>query len=290
MVQTVRKAVFPVAGMGTRFLPATKIIPKEMLPIIDKPLIQYAVEEAIDSGIEDFIFVTGRRESILLDHYKPSKELEKFIRGKGKKDILDDLLFPSPSANNIFSVCQENPLGLGHAVWCARALVDNEPFAVILPDELLISDPPSLSGLIDSHSKLGGHIVAAMEVSRNETDKYGILEVESYDNNIVKAKGMVEKPKPDLAPSRLANIGRYVLDPCIFDYLGKKEQGINGEIQLTDAIHSSSSTVPLHGIKFNGQRFDCGTKIGFLEASIALSLKRPEFSEQIRELIIKLIK
>ena len=285
MAGRVRKAIFPVAGLGTRFLPATKVIAKEMLPVVDKPLIQYAVEEAAAAGIEYFIFVTGRGKSVLVDHFDHAPELEALLRARGKDDVLESLLASMPAPGRVFAVRQQVPLGLGHAVWCARAMLGDEPFAVLLPDELLMSDPPCLKQLMDVHEKVGGNLVAVTEVPEEHTNRYGILDVESDDGRIAKARGMVEKPDPASAPSRLANIGRYILDPAVFDYLDKQVTGAGGEIQLTDAIDATTGSVPFHGVRFEGERFDCGDKVGFLAANIAFALKRPDMADRVREAV-----
>ncbi len=290
MVSRVRKAIFPVAGLGTRFLPATKVIAKEMLPVVDKPLIQYAVEEAAAAGIEYFIFVTGRGKSALVDHFDHAPELEQFLTNRGKDDVLEALLASMPEPGKVFSVRQQVPLGLGHAVWCARAMIGDEPFAVLLPDELLMSEPPCLKQLLDVHADVGGNLVAVTAVPEEHTNRYGILDVESDDGRVVKARGMVEKPDPKDAPSRLANIGRYILDPSVFDYLGKKIEGAGGEIQLTDAIDATAGTIPFHGVRFEGERFDCGDKVGFLAANIAFALKRPELADRVRDVVGQILK
>ncbi len=285
MAGRVRKAVFPVAGLGTRFLPATKVIAKEMLPVVDKPLIQYAVEEAIASGIEYFIFVTGRGKSVLVDHFDHAPELEALLDERGKGDMLKTLLASMPEPGRVFSVRQQVPLGLGHAVWCARANVGNEPFAVLLPDELLMADPPCLKQLIDVYEEKGGNIIAVTEVPDEHTNRYGILDVDSDDGAVAKAKGMVEKPDPSSAPSRLANIGRYILDPSVFDLLEKQQAGSGGEIQLTDAIDAMAGSLPFHGVRFSGERFDCGDKVGFLAANVAFALKRSDMADRVRDAI-----
>ena len=289
MAGRVRKAVFPVAGLGTRFLPATKVIAKEMLPVVDKPLIQYAVEEAVAAGIEYFTFVTGRGKSVLVDHFDHAPELESLLASRGKDDVLKSLLASVPEPGRVFAVRQQVPLGLGHAVWCARANVGNEPFAVLLPDELLMSDPPCLKQLIDVHKEKGGHVMAVLEVPDEHTNRYGILDVEADDGKVAKARGMVEKPDPKDAPSRLANIGRYILDPSVFTYLEKQQTGAGGEIQLTDAIDATTDSVPFHGVRFTGERFDCGDKVGFLAANVAFALKRPDMADRVRAAIRPLL-
>ncbi|MDG2242001.1 MAG: UTP--glucose-1-phosphate uridylyltransferase [Rhodospirillaceae bacterium] len=289
MARRVRKAIFPVAGLGTRFLPATKVMAKEMLPIVDKPLIQYAVEEAAAAGIEYFIFVTGRGKSVLVDHFDHAPELEMLLGRRGKEQELESLFEAMPDPGKVFSVRQQVPLGLGHAVWCAREFIGEEPFAVLLPDELLMSDVPGLKQLLDVHADVGGNLISVTEVPPKHTNRYGILDVESDDGKVAKAKGMLEKPSPEDAPSRLANIGRYVLDPAIFTHLDKQLTGAGGEIQLTDAIDATTDSLPFHGVRFDGERFDCGDKVGFLTANIAFALKRPEMSDQVRAAVAKLI-
>lgn len=290
MARRIKTAVFPVAGLGTRFLPATKVVAKEMLPVVDKPLIQYAVEEAAAAGIEYFVFVTGRGKSVLVDHFDHAPELEELLGSRGKDDVLDNLLASMPEPGKVFSVRQQVPLGLGHAVWCARAVVGDEPFAVLLPDELLMSDPPCLKQLIDVHEEKGGNVVAVLEVPEDHTNRYGILNVESDDGEVAKASGMIEKPDPNDAPSRLANIGRYVLDPTVFGHLDKKVAGAGGEIQLTDAIDATTADIPFHGVRFHGERFDCGDKVGFLAANVAFALKRPDMADRVREAVGKVMK
>lgn len=290
MARRVRTAIFPVAGLGTRFLPATKVIAKEMLPVVDKPLIQYAVEEAAAAGIEYFVFVTGRGKSVLVDHFDHAPELEHLLGNRGKEQDLKSLLASMPEPGRVFAVRQQVPLGLGHAVWCARAIVGDEPFAVLLPDELLMSEPGCLKQLIDVHDNVGGNIVAVTEVPDEHTNRYGILDVESDDGRVAKARGMVEKPDPKDAPSRLANIGRYILDPSVFDHLDKKVAGAGGEIQLTDAIDATTGSVPFHGVRFEGERFDCGDKVGFIAANVAFALKRPELEDRVRDAVSHLLK
>ena len=289
MARRVRKAIFPVAGLGTRFLPATKVMAKEMLPVVDKPLIQYAVEEAAAAGIEYFVFVTGRGKSVLVDHFDHAPELEELLGSRGKEQELESLLDAMPDPGKVFSVRQQVPLGLGHAVWCAREFIGDEPFAVLLPDELLMSTPPGLKQLLDVHADVGGNLVAVTEVPAEHTNRYGILDVVSDDGRVAKARGMVEKPNPEDAPSLLANIGRYILDPAVFTYLDKQLTGAGGEIQLTDAIDATTDTLPFHGVRFEGERFDCGDKVGFLTANIAFALKRPEMADRVRTAITQLL-
>jgi len=289
MAQRVRKAVLPVAGLGTRFLPATKVIPKEMIPVIDKPVVQYAVEEARAAGIEEFIFVTADGKEAIATHFYPHPVLERTLEEKGKlaelKLVRDSTLPPGA----VHIVKQHDPLGLGHAVWCALQLVGNEPFAVILPDDMVLSKTPCLKQLIDAHAKVGGHVVAVEDVPREQTNRYGILDVLTDDGHLARAKGLVEKPQPDKAPSTLAIIGRYVLDPAVFGELDKHTRGAGNEIQLTDALNRTITQVPFHGLRFEGRRYDCGTRVGFVEANLAFGLAHPEMSDRLRPLVQKLL-
>ncbi len=282
MSRRVRKAVFPVAGMGTRFLPATKTMAKEMLPVVDKPLIQYAVEEAAKAGIDHFIFVTGRGKSVLMDHFDHMPELEALLKDRGKTDILDNLLGSMPAPGKVYATRQQQPLGLGHAVWCARAFVGDEPFAVLLPDDLVLSDQPCIGQLIDIYNTHGGNVVAVDDVPLERTNKYGILDVTGQEGRAYKAKGLVEKPEPDKAPSTKAIIGRYVLESGIFDILEGIGRGAGGEIQLTDAMNKMISDVPFHGVHYEGVRYDCGDKVGFLQANIAFALARPDMADAVK--------
>lgn len=272
----IRKAVFPVAGLGTRMLPATKAIPKEMLTVVDKPIIQYALEEARAAGIEHFIFVTGRGKSSIEDHFDHSYELDDTLEMKGKKAELEAITRWLPKPGELSYTRQQKPLGLGHAVWCARDLVGDEPFAVLLVDELLQNDPPCLKEMVDLHQETNGNVVSVMEVPQEHTDRYGILETGGEDGRVVEAKGMVEKPTPADAPSRLALIGRYILLPEVFDHLSKHETGAGGEIQLTDAMAEMLGNSPFHGLRYEGQRFDCGSRLGYLEAIVANAMARPD--------------
>ncbi len=281
MTRRVRKAVFPVAGLGTRFLPATKLVAKEMLPVVDKPLIQYAVEEAFAAGIEYCMFITGRGKAVLVDHFDSAPELEAMLRDRGKQEPLAELLGGRPKAGTILATRQQAPLGLGHAVSCARAFTDDEPFAVILPDDLILSDRPCLSQLIDVWSEHGGNVIAVEEVDRSRTANYGILDVAADDGRVARAQGLVEKPQPDVAPSRLAIIGRYVLDPKVMRALESTAPGAGGEIQLTDAIRATLPDVAIHGLRFDGMRFDCGDKVGFIEANLAFALERPDIRPRL---------
>jgi len=285
MIKPVKKAVFPVAGLGTRFLPATKAMPKEMLPVVDKPLIQYAVEEARDAGIEEIIFVTGRGKTVLLDHFDHSFELEQNLIERGKMDTLNEVQEVLGKPGQISSTRQQKPLGLGHAVWCARHFVENEPFAVLLADDLILAEPGCLKQMMDVYEDAGGNIVASEEVPREHTDRYGILDVVEDDGRLARAKGLVEKPKPAEAPSRLCIIGRYILQPEVFEQLDRQEKGAGGEIQLTDALARTIGDIPFHGLRFEGRRFDCGNKLGFLEANVAFALERDDMADGVQEML-----
>jgi UTP--glucose-1-phosphate uridylyltransferase len=286
MFKPVRKAVFPVAGLGTRVLPATKVMPKEMLTVVDKPLIQICVEEARAAGIEDFIFVTGRGKSVMEDHFDHAFELERVLRDRGGKEAelksIQDVIIP---AGRLFYTRQQQPLGLGHAVWCAREYVGDEPFAVFLTDDLVLNEPGCLSQMIEAYNEVGGNVVAVEDVPRDKTDRYGILDVVSDDGRLARAKGLVEKPKPKDAPSTLSIIGRYILQPEVFTHLAKHERGAGGEIQLTDSMAKTIGDIPFHGFRFKGRRFDCGTKAGFIAANLAYALARPDLKDGLREFL-----
>ena len=281
----IRKAVFPVGGLGTRFLPATKAMPKEMLPVVDKPLIQYAVEEARAAGIEEFIFVTGRGKSAIEDHFDFSHELQDTLEAKGKGDALEDLLGWRPPAGSVAYTRQQEPLGLGHAVWCARHLVGDEPFAVLLADDLVLAETPCLTQMTEAHGRVGGNLVAVMDVPREHTGRYGILDTGAEDGRLVEVKGLVEKPDPADAPSTLSIIGRYILQPALFGLLEGQKRGAGGEIQITDAMARMLGTGPFHGFRFEGQRYDCCDKVGFLEANIAFALARPDMRDAVRAML-----
>lgn len=287
MPKPVRKAVFPVAGLGTRFLPATKAMPKEMLPIVDKPLIQYAVEEAQEAGIEEFIFVTGRAKSAIEDHFDHSIELETVLRQRGKEDALHSVLDWLPEPGHISYTRQQEPLGLGHAVWCARNFISDEPFAVLLADDLILSQPGCLRQMVEAHRKVGGNLVAVEEVPESMTDQYGIIDAAKHNGQLIPAKGVVEKPKPEVAPSALAIIGRYILEPIVLTILEHQERGTGNEIQLTDAMAKTIGLVPFNGFRFEGRRFDCGSKVGYLEANLAYALERPEMADHVREMLAR---
>ncbi len=289
MIKRVRKAVFPVAGQGTRFLPATKTLPKEMLPIVDRPLIQYAVDEAREAGIEEFIFVTGRNKSAIEDHFDRSFELERSLQEKGNSDALKAIRDIVLEPGQITYTRQQSPLGLGHAVWCARHQVGNEPFAILLADDLILARPGCLKQMIEVHAEIGGNLVAVEDVPREQTDRYGILDVTKDDGRIAGAKGLVEKPKPADAPSTLSIIGRYILQPEVFDMLSTAKPGAGGEIQLTDAMARTIPTIPFHGLRFDGKRYDCGNRAGFLEASIAFALDRPDMTDRVRAMLAKYV-
>ena len=285
-MKPVRKAVFPVAGLGTRFLPATKAIPKEMLTVVDRPLIQYAVEEAREAGIEQFIFVTGRGKSALEDHFDIAYELEATMSGRGKSlDALEPTRFP-PGA--VVSVRQQEPLGLGHAVWCARDIVGDEPFAVLLPDDLMVGRPGCLAQMVEAYGKVGGNIICAQEVPRQRTASYGIITPGARDGRLTEVIGLVEKPKPEEAPSTLGVVGRYILQPEIMAVLDRQESGAGGEIQLTDAMAALIGTQPFHGVTFEGERHDCGDKTGFVIANIALALRRDDVAPAVRAFLAEI--
>ncbi len=285
----VRKAVFPVAGLGTRFLPATKVMPKEMLPVVDKPIIQYAVEEARDAGIEEFIFVSGPGKNIIADHFDHAPELESQLESRGKKEELESLIGTLLPSDSVRLAYQDTPLGLGHAVWCARELVGDEPFAVLLPDDLMIGSPGALSQMVQSYGDVGGGIlVAAEEKPREETKRYGVVDPGATKENAIEVRGIVEKPDPQDAPSTLCVIGRYILPPNIFEILDKKKTGAGGEIQLTDALAHLLGKVPFHAVKTSCRRFDCGDKLGFLHANLAVGLERRDIAPKLREILAKL--
>lgn len=277
--------MFPVAGLGTRFLPATKSIPKELLPIVDRPLIQYAVDEARDAGIENFVFVTGRGKGAIEDHFDVGYELEHTLAARGKHAELNQIQDLRPGPGQVAYVRQMQPLGLGHAVWCARHLIGNDPFAVLLADELLISESPLLGDMIDVHEQFGGNVVLVDEVPPEKTSNYGIIEVGTVTDTVIEITDVVEKPPPSQAPSDLAIIGRYVLEPSIMGILGDTARGAGGEIQLTDALLASIGKHPFHAVRLNGERYDCGSKLGFIEATLNLALRREDLGEDVQHLI-----
>ncbi|WP_156679102.1 UTP--glucose-1-phosphate uridylyltransferase GalU [Sphingomonas profundi] len=284
-MKPVRKAVFPVAGMGTRFLPATKAVPKEMLPVVDKPLIQYAVDEARAAGIEQMIFVTGRGKNAIEDYFDIPYELCATLKEKNKHDILELLEDSRLAPGNAAFVRQQEPLGLGHAVWCARDLIGDEPFAVLLPDELLWNPAsPCLAQMARTYEAKGGNVIAVLEVPEAHTSRFGIVDPGAVDGPVTEVRGLVEKPKAN-PPSRLAAVGRYILQPEVFELLGKGERGAGNEIQLTDAMAKLIGQQPFHAQTFDGMRHDCGDKAGFIQANIALSLERADIADEVRAFI-----
>ena len=292
MSSALRKAVFPVAGLGTRFLPATKAVPKEMLPVVDKPLIQYAIEEAAAAGVEDFILVTGRGKAAIEDHFDRSPELEGVLEARGKSEEREALRAVLPAGGTLLSTRQPEPLGLGHAVWCAREMIGDEPFAVILCDDLVLADQPCMSQMVAAYEQVGGNLAAVMEVPREQTQRYGILDVVEDavgdGGRLARAQGLVEKPAPEAAPSTLSIIGRYILQPAVLEALDRQERGAGGEIQLTDAMARTIPDVSFHGLRFEGTRYDCGSKAGYLEANLACALARPDLAEPAREILERL--
>lgn len=283
MSTRVRKAVFPVAGLGTRLLPATKSIPKEMITIVDRPLIQYAVDEAREAGIEQLIFVTGRGKSSLVDYFDQAFELEAALRDKGKN--LDVLAPSNAKFGEVVTVRQQQPLGLGHAVWCARHIVGDEPFAVLLPDELMYGKPNCLAQMIEAYEQVGGNIVAALEVPENETHKYGVIDPGATDGRLIEIRGMVEKPAAGSAPSNLMLPGRYILQPAVMEALDAQERGAGDEIQLTDAMAKLIGRQPFHAYRFEGERYDCGSAAGFVIANIAMAMERSDVAPAVREFL-----
>ena len=286
MQRKVTKAIFPVAGLGTRFLPATKSIPKEILTLVDRPLIQYAIDEARDAGIEEFIFVTSRGKGALEDYFDHAHELQSSLEKSGKKDLLKILEATNMDSGAIAYLRQHKALGLGHAVWCARRLIANEPFAVILTDDVIAAEKSCLQQMVEAYQETGGCMVAAMEVPMEKTSSYGVLDVSEDMGSIVRARGMVEKPKKEDAPSNLAVIGRYILTPQIMENLNNQAPGAGGEIQLTDAIAQEiREGRDVFGFRFRGQRFDCGTKAGFLQATVSFGLARPDLRDEFAQFI-----
>ncbi|MDT7951072.1 MAG: UTP--glucose-1-phosphate uridylyltransferase GalU [Acetobacteraceae bacterium] len=280
-MKKLRKAVLPVAGLGTRFLPATKAMAKEMLPVVDKPLIQYAIEEARAAGIEQFCMISGRGKTALIDHFDVAYELESNLRERGKTEMVEMLEKMRLQPGAITTVRQQVPMGLGHAIWCARAFIGDDPFAILLPDDLVLSETPCLEQLAKVYSETGGNVVAVSEVPREHTNRYGILEIGADDGTRVEVTGLVEKPRPEDAPSNLSIIGRYILMPEVIDHLSRMDRGAGNEVQLTDAMARLIGHGPFHGLRYEGRRFDCGDKAGFLEAQIAFALKRPDLKNQV---------
>ena len=287
MSKPVRKAIFPVGGLGTRFLPATKAMPKEMLPVVDKPLIQYAVEEAAAAGIQEFVFVTGRGKTAIEDHFDHSEALERELESRGKTAALAAIRAWIPAPGRVAYTRQQAPLGLGHAVWCARSLIGDEPFAIVLADDLVLAETPCLKQMVAAFAETGGNMVAVMDVPRAHTGRYGILDVSHDDGRLAAIRGLVEKPAPEAAPSTLSIIGRYILQPEVFDHLARAERGAGGEIQLTDAMARMIGGAPFHGLRFEGTRFDCGDKLGFLEANIAFALAHEELGPGLGEILAR---
>ena len=280
-IRPVKKAVFPVAGLGTRFLPATKAMPKEMLTVVDRPIIHYAFEEAREAGIEEFIFVTSRGKSVIEDHFDSSFELEYTLKSRGKIEALEELRSWLPREAHVSYVRQNQPLGLGHAVSCARNLVGNEPFAVILADDIFQAERGALAQMIDVYNEVGGNIVSVEDVADEDVSKYGVLDIASDNGLVLEMKGLVEKPALEDAPSRSVVSGRYILQGEIFEELGKNIVGTGGEIQLTDAMVTLMKNQSFHGVRVNAERFDCGKKLGFVEANIAYALTRPDLREDV---------
>jgi UTP--glucose-1-phosphate uridylyltransferase len=280
----VTKAVFPVAGLGTRFLPATKSIPKEIMTLVDRPLVQYAIDEARAAGIEEFIFVTSRGKSALEDYFDHAPELENTLRRDGKEHLLAIVKQTNMDSGAIAYVRQHRALGLGHAVWCARRLIGDEPFAVMLPDDVIAADKPCLQQMVEAYAEVGGNMVAAMEVPPAKASSYGVLDVDANMGSLVSVRGMVEKPKPEDAPSNLAVIGRYILTPAVLTNLNRMREGVGGEIQLTDAIAEEiGNSNNVYGYRFRGQRYDCGSKAGFLQATVAFGLARDDLAAEFSE-------
>jgi UTP--glucose-1-phosphate uridylyltransferase len=289
MQKPVRKAVFPVAGLGTRFLPATKAMPKEMLTLVDRPLIQHAVDEARAAGIEQFIFVTSRGKGALEDHFDSNNDLKHVLKMRDKQHELALLKTTEMESGQLFFTRQREALGLGHAVWCARHLVGDEPFAILLADDVVLAERPCLQQMIEAYNEVGGNMVGVVDVPRDQTNRYGILDVSSDNGKLVKVKGMVEKPEPSRAPSTISVIGRYILQPEVFSYLGEKRTGAGGEIQLTDSMARLVDNQPFHGLRFEGTRYDCGNKVGFIEANVAFALSHATYGPAVREALRKIV-
>ncbi len=286
MQNKVKKAVFPVAGQGTRFLPATKAVPKEIMTLVDRPLIQYAIDEARAAGIEEFIFVTSRGKGALEDYFDHAPELEASLAAKGKTALLEVLRETYMDSGAIAYVRQHQALGLGHAVWCARHLIGDEPFAVLLPDDVIAADKPCLQQMVEAHAETGGNMVAAMEVPAERVSSYGVLDVPAGISPVLPVRGMVEKPAPGTEPSNLAVIGRYILSPQVLRHLDRQQTGAGGEVQLTDAIAQEIARAGnVHGYRFEGQRYDCGSKAGFLQATLAFGLARDDLREELEEFL-----
>ncbi|WP_426958837.1 UTP--glucose-1-phosphate uridylyltransferase GalU [Muricoccus radiodurans] len=282
MLKPLKKAVMPVAGLGTRFLPATKALAKEMLPVVDKPLIQYAVEEARAAGIEQFCFITGRGKTAIVEHFDVAYELERTLAERNKEKELAALRAQAVEPGNITTVRQQVPMGLGHAIWCARSFIGDDPFAILLPDDLMQCEVSCTKQLADAYRETGGNVVAIEEVPRDKVNRYGVIDIKEDKGKLVSVKGLVEKPPVDQAPSNLTIIGRYVLMPEVIGFLAAMEKGAGGEVQLTDGMAKLIPTQPFHGLRYEGRRFDCGDKVGYLEAQIAFALARPDLAEAVK--------
>lgn len=289
-MKRIRKAVFPVAGLGTRFLPATKAIPKEMLTVVDRPVIQHVVDEAKAAGIEHFVFITGRNKGVIEEHFDKQYELEATLRERGKTRELETLERETPEAGATSFTRQQAPLGLGHAVWCARDIVGDEPFALLLPDMLHLGDRPCLAEMIDAYHSHGGNHIGVYPVRDDETHQYGIVDVGGSKEKVAPIKAMVEKPAKGTAPSNLAISGRYILQPTIFDLLANQERGAGGEIQLTDSMVALMKREAFHAVRFDGAVHDTGSKIGFLSANVAYALKRPDIAPEFRKIVAEMMK
>ena len=283
----IKKAVFPVAGLGTRFLPATKAIPKEMLPIIDRPLIQYAVDEAREAGIEQLIFVTGRGKTAIVEHFDTAYELEATMTERDRS--LEALDATRIQPGNLVTVRQQVPLGLGHAIWCARAIVGDEPFAIFLPDELMIGQPGCMKQMVEAYNQVGGNVISVLEVPEDEVSSYGVIAPGRRDGSLTEVLGLVEKPKREDAPSNLIISGRYILQPEVMRVLENTGKGAGGEVQLTDAMAQMIGQQPFHAVTFAGKRYDCGSKTGFVEATLAVALERPDMRDEVRAMAKRLL-
>ncbi len=283
----IRKAVFPVAGLGTRFLPATKAIPKELLPIVDKPLIQYAVDEAREAGIEQMIFVTGRGKTAIVEHFDRAFELESTMEERGKDmGVLDSSRF---TPGDIITVRQQVPMGLGHAIWCARGIVGDEPFAILLPDEMMVGEPGCMAQMVEAYNEVGGNLISVLEVPQEEVSSYGVIDPGETQGALTEVKGLVEKPPVAEAPSNKIISGRYILQPEVMRTLENQGKGAGGEIQLTDAMARMIGQQPFHAVTFEGRRFDCGSKTGFVEATLALALEREDMGAEVRAIAERLL-
>ena len=285
MLKPLRKAVMPVAGLGTRFLPATKTVAKEMLPVVDRPLIQYAVDEARAAGIEQFCFVTGRGKTAIVEQFDVAYELESTLEERGKAKELAELRAQQLAPGSVITTRQQVPMGLGHAIWCARHFIQDEPFAILLPDDLMMCDVSCTKQLADAYKETGGNVVAIEEVPRERVNRYGVIDIAEDKGRLVSVKGLVEKPPIEKAPSNLTIIGRYVLMPEVIGHLARMEKGAGGEVQLTDGMAKLIGTQPFHGLRYQGRRFDCGDKAGFLEAQVAFALARPDLAPAMRDIL-----